>query len=94
MARAVWRKSRRSGAGENCVEVARVRKAVWRKSRRSGADENCVEVARVRDVYAIRDSKNPSGPALAFTGAEWRTFLHTVKTEGVLHSCDHGWAAT
>jgi hypothetical protein len=54
-------------------------RAVWRKSLRSGGGENCVEVARVRDAYAIRDSKHPSGPALAFTGAEWRTFLHSVK---------------
>jgi hypothetical protein len=37
----------------------------------------------VRDVYAIRDSKAPSGPALAFTGAEWRTFLHTVRSNEV-----------
>lgn len=66
----------------NETDLAR---AVWRKSLRSGSDDNCVEVARVRDVYAVRDSKNPSGPALAFTRTEWRTFLHTMKTNEPSH---------
>lgn len=35
----------------------------WRKSRFSGSGGNCVEVRR--DLGAIRDSKNPNGPALA-----------------------------
>jgi hypothetical protein len=47
---------------------------------RSGADsDNCVEVAFVDDAIAVRDSKNPSGPALIFTAAEWDAFVHGAK---------------
>jgi hypothetical protein len=35
----------------------------WRKSSFSGDSGDCVEVRQ--DLAAIRDSKNPSGPALA-----------------------------
>lgn len=34
----------------------------WRKSSRSGSQTNCVELA---NWGAVRDSKNPTGPALA-----------------------------
>lgn len=51
--------------------------ARWRKSSRSngGGDGDCVEVAELRDQVAMRDSKNPTGPVLAFTRTEWRAFL-------------------
>jgi hypothetical protein len=62
------------------VNEADLDRVAWHKSGRSGSGENCVEVARVRDVYAIRDSKNPSGPALAFTRPEWEAFVNGVKT--------------
>lgn len=36
---------------------------------------NCVEVAKLsEDVIAVRDSKDPDGPQLLFTSAEWRAF--------------------
>ncbi|WP_191892515.1 DUF397 domain-containing protein, partial [Streptomyces griseoaurantiacus] len=41
---------------------------------------NCVEVASVEDVAAVRDSKNPAGPALVFTPAAFTAFVNTVKT--------------
>ncbi|PRY36109.1 DUF397 domain-containing protein [Umezawaea tangerina] len=51
----------------------------WRKSSRSGgiADSDCVEVSFAHDV-AVRDSKNASGPVLAFAPARWREFLRHV----------------
>lgn len=56
---------------------------IWRKSSRSGGGENCVEAARVGDIVALRDSKQPMGPTLAFTRSEWRRFLESVKADVV-----------
>ena len=40
----------------------------------------CVEVAsNVPGVIGVRDSKNPTGPALVLTPGEWSTFLSGVK---------------
>ncbi|MEV5414063.1 DUF397 domain-containing protein [Thermopolyspora sp. NPDC052614] len=55
----------------------------WRKSSRSGGDGgDCLEVTSLRDVIAVRDSKNPAGPMLFFSTAEWRTFLDSVRSGG------------
>jgi hypothetical protein len=53
----------------------------WRKSSYS-ADQggDCVEVAAMRRTVAVRDSKNPNGPALRFTPAEWTDFIAGIKT--------------
>lgn len=60
--------------------MADLSNAVWRKSARSGTNtDNCVEVVRVPKVVAVRDSKNPDGPALQFTPAEWRAFTATIR---------------
>lgn len=54
--------------------------AVWRKSGHSGSSGNCVEVAtNLPGLVAVRDSKNPDGPALVFTPAEWEAFLAGAK---------------
>jgi len=50
----------------------------WKKSTASLSSE-CVEVARAGETIFVRDSKNPSGPVLAFSGAEWEAFLIGVR---------------
>lgn len=46
----------------------------WRKSSRSTAEGDCVEVAVQPLAVAVRDSKNVSGPTLAFPAAGWDAF--------------------
>lgn len=48
--------------------------ADWTKANAS-LESNCVEVAFVDGAVGVRDSKNPEGPMLAFTPAEWDAFL-------------------
>ena len=48
----------------------------WLKAQLSGANGQCVEIASTRDKVAIRDSKDPDGPILTYTFAEFRAFLH------------------
>jgi len=57
-------------------------RAVWRKSSySSGNGGNCVEVAvSLPGMVAVRDSKDPDGPALMVTPAQWRSFTADVRT--------------
>lgn len=59
--------------------------AEWVKSSRSsgGGSGDCVEVARnLPGVVGVRDSKDPTGPALAVTPTGWVAFLGAVKNGG------------
>ncbi len=59
-------------------------RAVWRKSTHSSANNECVEVSRnPAGGVAIRDSKNPDGPTLTFTAAQWHAFTTHVKNGGL-----------
>jgi hypothetical protein len=55
--------------------------AIWHKSTRSsGNSGNCVEVAdNLPGVVGVRDSKDPTGPALVFAQATWREFVESAK---------------
>ncbi len=51
----------------------------WRKSSFSKQNGNCVELAQLpTGGVAVRDSKDPHGPALQFTRAEWVAFTAGV----------------
>jgi Domain of unknown function (DUF397) len=81
-----WRKSSRSGNGDNgnCVEVGFLDASAWRKSSRSGngGNSNCVEVAFVGPAVAVRDSKRPDGGVLVVPAAGWRGFLSGTHRPG------------
>ncbi|MGC4804924.1 DUF397 domain-containing protein [Micromonospora sp. DT233] len=51
--------------------------ARWRTSSRSnGTGGNCVEVAdNLPGVVVVRDSKDRTGPVLAYSPTAWRAFL-------------------
>ncbi|WFE59134.1 DUF397 domain-containing protein [Micromonospora sp. WMMD712] len=49
--------------------------ATWRKSTRSGSNANCVEVAETAWAVGVRDSKDPTGPVLAFDRRAWTAFV-------------------
>jgi Domain of unknown function (DUF397) len=56
-------------------------RAEWRKSSYStGNGGACVEVARnLPGIVAVRDSKDPDGPKLAFAPDEWRAFTAGIR---------------
>jgi uncharacterized protein DUF397 len=52
----------------------------WRKASYSGSNGGgCIEVAPTRAAVAVRDSKDPAGPRLAFAPQDWREFTRRVK---------------
>jgi Domain of unknown function (DUF397) len=54
--------------------------AIWRKSTYSNEQGACIEVADLDRAHAVRDSKNPLGPALVFTAAAWSAFTTGIRT--------------
>ncbi|MBV7669332.1 DUF397 domain-containing protein [Streptomyces halstedii] len=58
--------------------------AAWRKSSYSdGGGTNCLEVADgFPGLVPVRDSKNPTGPALVFPDHAWTAFVHNVRGTG------------
>ncbi|MFF7179400.1 DUF397 domain-containing protein [Streptomyces sp. NPDC008121] len=74
-----WRKSSYSGGSSGeCLEVS----DAWRKSSYSGGSSgDCLEVndAACSAHVPVRDSKNPTGPALVFSATAWAAFVGGVK---------------
>lgn len=66
------------------MNATELRNARWFKSSYSANNGSCVEVAVLGDAIAVRDSKDPSGPALRFTAGSWREFVAAVR-HGDLH---------
>ena len=66
-------------AASHRVDLSR---ADWRKSTYSNGNGGaCVEVARnIPGIVAVRDSKNPSGPALVFNPGDWKAFLARIRS--------------
>ncbi|MBX7269177.1 DUF397 domain-containing protein [Micromonospora sp. Llam7] len=61
--------------------------ARWRTSTRSGTNGGeCVEVAdNLPGVVGIRDSKDPTGPALTVAPAAWSAFVTAVRADHLTH---------
>jgi len=58
----------------------------WRKSSFSQGG-NCVLVAFADGLVHVRDSKDPEGPILSFTGPVWNRFLDEIRS-GALETTD------
>ncbi|GLZ81616.1 DUF397 domain-containing protein [Actinorhabdospora filicis] len=53
---------------------------VWQKSRRSNPSGNCVEMAALPGgEFAVRNSRDPQGPALVYTRDEIVAFLEGAR---------------
>ncbi|MEV6675526.1 DUF397 domain-containing protein [Streptomyces erythrochromogenes] len=75
---ALWRKSSYSGGtGGECVECAPLDGAAWRTASYS-ANGDCVEVAAQPCRVAVRDSKNPDGPAFTVGAAAFTAFVRSL----------------
>ena len=67
------------------MHVPDLSRATWRKSSYSnGSGGSCVEIAELVGLerehqIAVRDSKDPHGPVLAFTPREWQAFTAGIK---------------
>lgn len=65
----------------NGMAAGEVPDARWRKSRHSNPDGSCVELSLLSRAHgvAMRNSRDPQGPALIFTSAEITAFMLGVK---------------
>jgi hypothetical protein len=52
---------------------------MWRKATRSANEGACVEVRLADGLVQVRDSKDRSGPVLAFGPRDWVAFIDGLK---------------
>ncbi|MER6994225.1 DUF397 domain-containing protein [Streptomyces sp. NPDC000410] len=81
-----WRKSSYSGGTSgDCLEVSDAFADAWRKSSHSGGSSgDCLEVNDACPACVpVRDSKNPTGPAVLFAPTAWTSFVTALKTGDV-----------
>jgi hypothetical protein len=50
----------------------------WRVARNCNGG-NCIRVAPIAEMIVIGDSKNPDGPLLSYSHAEWAAFVEGVR---------------
>ena len=61
------------------MELTRIR---WRKSTHSSTNGGeCIEVGTAPRTVAVRDSKDPQGPKLAFAPGRWQAFTRAVRND-------------
>jgi uncharacterized protein DUF397 len=64
----------------NGMPAGQLAGVTWQKSARSNPSGNCVECASLPDgSVAMRNSRDPEGPALIYTPAEIEAFLGGVR---------------
>ena len=51
----------------------------WRVATYTGSSGDCVEVGDTDSAILVRDSKDRTGKALAFTTAIWQSFTNSLK---------------
>ncbi|WP_075693054.1 DUF397 domain-containing protein [Streptomyces acidiscabies] len=61
------------------VKASSLAGVAWVKSSYSNGGGNCVAATPLPTAIALRDSKNPDGPALLMPPAAFRTFLTGVR---------------
>lgn len=61
------------------VKASSLAGVAWMKSSYSNGGGNCVEAAPLPTAIALRDSKNPDGPALLMPPAAFHSFLTGVR---------------
>nr|WP_091030294.1 DUF397 domain-containing protein [Glycomyces harbinensis] len=77
-----WRKSTRSGGGDNssCVEC----RVTWRKSTRSngGDDSSCVEARQLTGAFQVRDSKlGHDSPIFDLASTDFKALLSAAELD-------------
>jgi hypothetical protein len=64
----------------NGMPASDLHDVTWRKSRHSNSQGTCVELAGLPDgAIAVRNSRDPDGPALIYSPAEMDAFIRGAR---------------